>query len=545
MIDRRVRDRLDLVTGDVLYGLPCAIAVRDAGGRLVLANKAYEGIVGIAPPEVVKGANDLAPLRVTDADGKPIPANAWPAVAALARHPVRDLTMAVTRPDGRQRWLRVDSKAIDDQALGPLTVTTYLDVTERWQAEQAARAASAKAAEMVRLLQSRHQEQVGVAELGRLALVGTAPPQLMEHSVALVASTLGADRVRILERLADGKNLLLRAGLGWRPELIGKATISMENTQVGYLFESNEHLIVENFGSDSRFQLSWLLREHPVTSGIRAVIRGESGPWGELAAYTTEFHRFADEDILFMRAVANTLAEAFIRLRAEAAKEQTLQRLREVNEARQRLLQRLSDVVEEERKRIAADIHDDSLQVLAGLGMRLQLIAQKQSDSDLKKALSDVNLALSDTGRRLRRLIFDLRPDTLELGLAPALRFYFEQTATGTDPELVVESTLLEQPPWATRLMVYRACQEALHNVRKHAGASHAWVRLDQAEGGIAVVIEDDGVGFDQSQGGRPGHIGLIAMRERIQLAGGRLTIESRPGNGTSVRFWLPPAVAT
>lgn len=540
MIDRREPDRRNPPTADLLYGLPCAVAVRDAQGCLVLANKPYEEIVGIAPPGVVRGAHDLAPLRLTDADGKPIPANAWPAVAALSGHPVRDLTMAVTHPDGRKQWLRVDSKAIEDPALGALTVTTYVDVTERWQAEQAARAASAQAAEMVALLQSRHREQAGIAELGRLALVGTAPPQLMEHAVALVASALDADRVRILERLPDGKTLLLRAGIGWRPELVGTATISLQNTQVGYLFESNEHLIVEDFRSDGRFEASWLLREHPVTSGIRAVIRGESGPWGEVAAYTTEFHHFAEEDVLFMRTVANTLAEAFIRLRAEAVNEQTLQRLREVNEVRQRLLQRLSDVVEEERNRIAADIHDDSLQVLAGLGMKLQLIAQKQGDPDLKQALRDVNVALSDAGRRLRRLIFDLRPDTLELGLAPALRFYFEQTATGADPELVVKSSLPEEPPRATRLMVYRACQEALHNVRKHARASHVWVRLDRVEGRVAVVIEDDGVGFDSGQGGRPGHIGLVAMEERIRLAGGGFHIQSGPGEGTSVRFWLP-----
>lgn len=540
MIERRVGDQRNPSTADVLYGLPCAVAVRDAAGRLVLANKPYEEIVGIAPPGVVREPHDLAPLRFTGADGKPIPANAWPAVAALARHPVRDLTMAVTRPDGRKQWLRVDSKAIDDPALGPLTVTTYVDVTERWEAEHAARAAGARAAEMVAQLQSRHREQAGIAELGRLALVGTPSPQLMEHAVALVASALDADRVRILERLPDGKTLLLRAGIGWRAELIGNATISLENTQVGYLFESNEHLIIEDFRSDRRFEVSWLLREHPVTSGIRAVIRGESGPWGELAAYTTEFHHFAEEDVLFMRAVANTLAEAFIRLRAEAANEEMLQRLREVDEARQRLLQRVTDVVEEERNRIAADIHDDSLQVLAGLGMKLQLIAQKQDDPDLKQGLRDVNAALSDAGRRLRRLIFDLRPDTLELGLSPALRFYFEQTATSADPELVVISNLPHEPPRGVRLMVYRVCQEAIHNVRKHARASHVWVRLDQLEGGVEVLIEDDGDGFDASLGSRPGHIGLIAMEERIRLAGGRFSLESSPGNGTSVRFWLP-----
>lgn len=540
MIDRPVRDQVELVAADVLDILPCAIAVRDADGRLVSTNGQYEQIVGIAPPETVRGPDDLAPLRVADAEGRPISRAAWPAAAALARHPVHDLTMSVTRPDGQRRWLRVDSKAIEHSELGTLSVTTYVDVTDRWEAEQAARAASARASEMVALLQNRHQEQAGIAELGRLALVGTAPQQLMEHAVALVASALNADRVRILERLPDGKNLLLRAGVGWRSGVVGTATISLENTQAGYLFESNEPLIIEDFRTDTRFEVSKLLQDHAVTSGARAVIRGESGPWGELAAYTTRFRRFTDEDTLFMRAVANTLAEAFVRLRAEAAQERSLQQLQEVNEDRQRLLQRLSDAVEEDRKRIAADIHDDSLQVLAGLGLRLQMVAAKVGEPDLRTALRDVNSGLADAGRRLRRLIFDLRPDTLELGLAPALRFYFEQTATGADPELTIESRLPDEPPWASRLMVYRACQEALNNVRKHARAPHVSISLDQSKGGVAVVIEDDGVGFDVNEVGRPGHIGLIAMRERIQLAGGRIQIESSTGKGTAVRFWVP-----
>ena len=540
-----VPGQVDLAKPDLLDSLPCAIAVRDAGGRLVIANRPYEEIVGIAPPEVVRGPDDLAPLQIADGRGSPIEPAAWPAAAALAEQPAEDVTMSVVRPDGEVRWLRVDSNSIADPALGMLTVTTFVDVTERWEAEQAAQEAGAKAAEMVALLQARHDAQVGIAELGRLALVGTAPERLMEHAVALVAAGLNADRVRILERLPDGKSLLLRAGIGWRPELVGTATISLENTQVGYLFEGNEHLIIEDFRTDTRFQISWLLQEHPVTSGIRAVIRGESGPWGELAAYTKEFYRFTEEDVLFMRAVANTLAEAFSRLRAEAAKEQSLQRLREVNESRQQLIQRLSEVVEEERKRIAADIHDDSLQVLAGLGMQLQLLAEKAADPDLKKGVLAVTSALVDASRRLRRLIFDLRPDTLELGLVPALRFYFEQTASAADPELAIESSLAEEPVWAVRLLVYRTCQEALHNVRKHARAQHARVRLGAAEDGILPTIVDDGIGFAAAQGSRPGHIGLISMRERVELAGGRFSIESSPGQGTSVCFWLPASSIT
>ncbi|MGH7761491.1 MAG: sensor histidine kinase [Candidatus Dormibacteraceae bacterium] len=387
---------------------------------------------------------------------------------------------------------------------------------------------------------SRQQQQAGIAELGRLALMGTNPQHLMDRAVSLVVSTLEVDYVRVLELLPDGQNLLLRAGIGWRQGLVGTATIPLNNTSAGYLFESNEPLIIEDFQTDTRFESSWLLREHYVRSGIRAVIQGDPHPYGELAAYTKEHRLFTEEDVLFLSATANTLAESLIRLHAEQEREQSLRQLKEVDEARQRLLERLSFVVEEERKRIATDIHDDTLQILAGLGMRLQLVAGRLDDPDQKRSLGELSAALSESGRRLRRLIFDLRPDALELGLAPALRFYFEQTTTGIDPELAIDSRLLRELEPDMRLMVYRACQEALNNVRKHARASHVAILLREVEGTIEVLIQDDGVGFEVPAEITPGHLGLVAMRERIQLLGGRFAMTSEVGKGTTVRFWVP-----
>jgi len=540
VIDPPLSERPVLTLGDVLDPLLCAVVVRDSSGRLVIANKAYEEILGFRPPEVVLSSNELPSLSIADVEGKPLGPTDWPAAAVLTGRLVSDLTLSLIRPDGRKVWLRVDAARIEKPQLGTLTVSTFIDVTHRQEAEQTARIASSRATQLLTVLQRLHQQQAGIAELGRLALVGMAPQELMDHAVALVASTLKADYVRLMEQLPDGKTFLLRAGIGWRPGLVGTAIISGENIQAGYLIESNEDMVIEDFRTETRFVGSWLLREHDVRSGIRVVIRGKNSPFGELAAYMKQLWHFTEEDIVFMRAVANTLADALIGRQADWEQEQTLHRLQEVNEARQGLLQRLSSVVEEERKRIANDIHDSSLQVLAGLGMRLQLVAERVDDPDQKKSLREMTPALADAGRRLRRLIFDLRPDTLELGLGPALRFYFEQTSTGVDPEFAIDSQLSKEPPAETRLMVYRACQEALNNVRKHAQASRVTVSLEEVDDGIGVLIHDDGVGFDVSTGSQPGHIGLVAMRERIQIAGGRFSISSAPGQGTTVQFWVP-----
>lgn len=540
MTDQPMGEQALLALGDVLDRLPCAVVVRDSGGKLVSVNRAYQEILGTPPDDSVAPSGDLPMLGFTDAEGKPLEAADWPATAVLAGRSVRDLTISATRPDGRRIWLRVDATALDDPSMGTLSVTTLIEVTGRHEAEEAARAAGARAAEMVGVLHNRHQQQVGIAELGRLALVGTAPQQLMDHAVALVASTLNADFVRIFELLPDGKDLLLRAGIGWHPGLVGSATLSLADNPVGYLFDNNEPLVVDDFGTETRFAASSLLREHGVVSGMRAVIRGEPAPFGELAAFSKLPRQFTQDDVFFMQALANTLADAFIRLRAEHDIEQSLLSLQQVDETRKRLLEKLSLVVEEERRRIASDIHDDALQVLAGLGIRLQLLSARVGDPGDKKSLGEISVALGEAGRRLRRLIVDLRPDALEVGLAPALRFYFEQTATGVDPELFIDSDLPEEPPSETRLMIYRACQEALNNVRKHAQASRVSIRLREAQGFLEVLIEDNGVGFDVLASVPLGHIGLVEMRERIQLAGGRFSVASERGRGTTVQFWVP-----
>jgi two-component system NarL family sensor kinase len=168
------------------------------------------------------------------------------------------------------------------------------------------------------------------------------------------------------------------------------------------------------------------------------------------------------------------------------------------------------------------------------------LVAEGLNDPDQKRSLRELSAALAESGRRLRRLIFDLRPDALELGLASALRFYFEQTTTGVDPELTIDSQLVRELQPDIRLMVYRACQEALNNVRKHAQALHVTILLREAEGAIEVLIQDDGVGFEVAAEITPGHLGLVAMRERIQLVGGHFAITSEVGKGTRVQFWVP-----
>ncbi len=217
--------------------------------------------------------------------------------------------------------------------------------------------------------------------------------------------------------------------------------------------------------------------------------------------------------------------------------------LRRSEEEVRRLLARLVEAQEEERARIAGDIHDDSIQAMTAAGLRLQAFRHRLSDPEDLAALATLDKTVSSAIGRLRHLLFDLRPRALdEEGLAAALQAYLDQLSQQVEMECVLNNRLVDEPPPHTRTVLYRIAQEALVNVRKHAHASRAEVLLEPQAGGYLVRVRDDGRGFAPSGPEEPGHLGLSSMRERAEMAGGWWRLEARPGRGTVVEFWVPAA---
>ncbi len=230
------------------------------------------------------------------------------------------------------------------------------------------------------------------------------------------------------------------------------------------------------------------------------------------------------------------------RQQAETELRQSMDRLRQISRERQALLDRLVRAQEEERRHIANDIHDDSIQAMIAVGMRLQVLRSQLGASDPGQTLARLATEVEEAVGRLRRLLFDLRPIALdEEGLAPALRLYLEEMKTQSHLDYRLDSRLAADPPPETRVLLYRIAQEALSNVRKHARASHVELTLDDHEAGFLLSIQDDGTGFAPNERQHmPGHLGLLAMRERAALAGGWAHIDSPPGAGTRVEVWIP-----
>jgi PAS domain S-box-containing protein len=211
---------------------------------------------------------------------------------------------------------------------------------------------------------------------------------------------------------------------------------------------------------------------------------------------------------------------------------------------RRALLAHLVSAGEEERSRIADDIHDDSIQAITAAGMRLQILRRSLVDPGQLELLGELEQTIQLSIARLRNLLFELRPPVLDNeGLSAALEMYLDVAQSETETTYRLEDRLRVQPPPETRTILYRIVLEALANARKHAAAATVTVSLDQREGGYLVRVADDGVGFAVEESTPvPGHLGLAAMRERAILAGGRLRIEAAHGSGTAVEVWIPEA---
>jgi two-component system sensor histidine kinase UhpB len=253
--------------------------------------------------------------------------------------------------------------------------------------------------------------------------------------------------------------------------------------------------------------------------------------------------RSASGDMRWIQASGGTAEESLYGIRGLQGVMNDVTATKQAIADRQALLRRLAVAQEEERRRISRELHDQVGQSVTGLSLGLKALQRSGMApvADLQALLAMAN----DIGRDIHRAAADLRPAALDdLGLKKALAALAAGYAQPAGLRIEIQEVgPMGGLPAEVEILVYRIVQEALNNVLKHAKSNSVSVVLERSRAKLRVIIEDDGIGFDPdrpSDPGAPPALGLLGMRERLDLVGGVMTIESAPGAGTTLFIDVP-----
>ncbi|WP_413160510.1 PAS domain S-box protein [Capilliphycus salinus ALCB114379] len=437
-----------------------------------------------------------------------------------------------------------------------LVISMAADITERKQAEIA--------------LATRLRQQAIITQLGQMALSGCSLTELFDQTTELVAESLSAQYCKVLELLPDGERLLLRSGVGWREGLVGKATLGSDNnSQASYTLAVDEPVIVENLTTESRFNGPSLLQEHHVISGVSTIIEGRNHrPFGVLGVHSTEQRHFTPDDVNFVQAIANLLAEAI-------ARKQTEQEINELNSSLERRVkertQQLEDANQEMNAFSYSVAHDLRAPLRAIQGFAQVLIEDYSNQLD-ELAKEYIN-RMGASAERLDQLIQDLL-DYSRLGrteiqlrrinLASVIQGIIDELQPeleATQAQILIDSSL--PMVRAQRSVLKQVMTNLISNAIKFVqpgvspivsiraekvGDNH----LDTQTESIRIWIEDNGIGISAQHQERifraferlhgveayPGTgIGLAIVKRGVERMGGRVGVESDWGHGS--RFWI------
>ncbi len=220
------------------------------------------------------------------------------------------------------------------------------------------------------------------------------------------------------------------------------------------------------------------------------------------------------------------------------------QALRAASDERERLLAELLDAQEEERRKVAADIHDDTIQTMIAAGMEIQLLRVELGDQGRRDRLQHVEQSITEAVNGLRNLIFELEPpDGAGAALEDSIEQYLENSLRPTPIETEVEANPHLVLAGPERQVVFRNLREAALNAARHGKAQTVMIGLGMVDNGVLVTVRDDGRGMAPGEEQKPGHHGVRVMRERTEALGGWFRLESQLERGTTVSFWFPSKV--
>jgi len=374
----------------------------------------------------------------------------------------------------------------------------------------------------------------GLGDLDAILKVG------LDSVLSIMDGTVGG--VLLLDEQTEMLSYRVHRGLS--AKYVEEMRMKLGEGIAGRVAQGGKAIMVEDISKDQRAALPALVSTEALKAFISVPLRGEGSILGviNVASYTP--HRFTKDDMYLLHSIGDQLGIAIEQARL-------YERLRKARERLRRLARQNLVAEEDERRRIARELHDETSQSLSGLALQLEALVgmaemSGRQDAEFVAALKKVQSLTVQVHSEVSRLIADLHPALLDtLGLVPAVRQHAEARLRPLGVEVSVETKGGDRRlPSDFEVALFRFVQGAIGNIAQHSKAKNAVIALEYQHNELLLRISDDGQGFDVSEitdveeSGRGR--GLFSMRERVGFLGGTSGIESQLGQGTTVWARVP-----
>ncbi len=357
---------------------------------------------------------------------------------------------------------------------------------------------------------------------------------MFQRAAALVTEATGSDVCFV--HLVDEENqrVVLAGATPPFDELVGTVELPLGEGIAGWVARHAEVAVVPDKWKDARYRYIPALRGEDYASMVSVPMAARGRVVGVLNVHSRQPRTYADHDLALLTQVARLMARTIENARL-------YRRLAEREEMLETFASRTIEAQEHERRRLAAEIHDGISQRLVSLWYHLLAAEDATADPDtLRRELGVAKELATAALAEARSAISGLRPTVLDdLGLGPSLE---SLARTMSVPEVTLDVRPVELPPHV-EVALYRIAQEALQNVEKHARAASVRLTLTSGDDSVRLMVHDDGRGFegasDDAAASRHSY-GMTGIRERAELIGARLRVESVPGRGTTVEVVVP-----
>ncbi|MBW1954780.1 MAG: PAS domain S-box protein [Deltaproteobacteria bacterium] len=439
---------------------------------------------------------------------------------------VKDYEVDFRKKDGTPIHVLISSRKYENPATADIEFEGIIkDITHRKQTEED--------------LRQRNRE-LSILNSIAMALNHNIPlNQILLKTLKNVLAVLNLERgvIVLLDRTQKNAEVHVRKGLPPAATNRGDVILFKDVLLKECLMEGK--MMLEPEPSFPAFKARYRLRRHGMSPWLTCFLITFKGVGvGFFGLEISPSRQLTNQELHLMGSLGNFLGGAI-------ENTQLMDMIRRHRQELRQLTEKLFQSQEEERRRIARELHDESGQSLTAVKLALERLRQNifSEEIDLEKEISDVNKMVMRTASEIRRLSYHLHPTLLiDLGLEPALKLYFKEISAHSG--IIIEFNMVgfnHRLKTDLETVLYRFSQEALTNVLKHSRGKNFRLSIIRSFPKIIFVAEDDGIGFDSSIIGKDKQsLGLLGMRERTSLLGGNFNLISRVGKGTRIRIEIP-----